>query len=52
MHGVAVLAIFGFCVVLAQSIAARRPLPAVLAVLVGAGWPATLYPRRASSTER
>ena len=38
------LAIFGFCLVLAQSIAARRPLPAVLAVLVGAGWPATLYP--------
>jgi protein-glutamine gamma-glutamyltransferase len=44
MHGVLVLAIFGFCVVLAQAIAARRPLPAVLAVLVGAGWPATLYP--------
>jgi transglutaminase-like putative cysteine protease len=42
MHGVLVLAIFGFCLVLAQALAARRPLPAILAVLVGAGWPATL----------
>ena len=25
-------------------VAARRPLPAVLAVIAGAGWPATLYP--------
>jgi protein-glutamine gamma-glutamyltransferase len=46
MHGVVVLAIFGFCVVLAQAIAARRPLPAVLAVIAGAGWPVTLYPTR------
>ena len=30
MHGVLVLAIFGFCLVLAQAIAARRPLLAVL----------------------
>jgi transglutaminase-like putative cysteine protease len=44
MHGVLVLAIFGFCLVLAQAIAARRPLPAVFAVIAGAGWPATLYP--------
>ena len=44
MHGVVVLAIFGFCLVLAHAIAARRPLPAVLAVLAGAGWPLTLYP--------
>jgi transglutaminase-like putative cysteine protease len=44
MHGVVVLAIFGFCLVLGQAIAARRPLPAVLAVIAGAGWPATLYP--------
>ena len=29
---------------LAQFVAARRPLPAVLTVLAGAGWPATLYP--------
>ena len=46
MHGVLLLAIFGFCVVLAQSIAARRPLPALLAVIAGAGWPAALYPSR------
>jgi protein-glutamine gamma-glutamyltransferase len=44
MHGVLLLAIFGFCVVLAQAIAARRPLPALLAVIAGAGWPAALYP--------
>ena len=44
MHGVLVLAIFGFCLVLAQFAAARRPLPAVLTVIAGAGWPATLYP--------
>ena len=44
MHGVLVLAIFGFCLVLAQLVAARRPLPAVLTVIAGAGWPATLYP--------
>ncbi len=44
MHGVLVVAIFGFCLALAQFIAARRPLPAVLTVLAGAGWPATLYP--------
>jgi Transglutaminase-like superfamily/TgpA N-terminal domain len=43
MHGVVLLAIFGFCLVLAQSIAARRPLSAVLAVIAGAGWPAALY---------
>ncbi len=44
MHGVLVLAIFGFCLVLAQAVAARRALPAVFAVIAGAGWPATLYP--------
>lgn len=42
MHGVLVLAVFGFCLVLAHAAAARRPLPAVLAVVTGAGWPATL----------
>ena len=46
MHGVLLLAIFGFCVLLAQSVAARRPLPALLAVIAGAGWPAALYPSR------
>jgi transglutaminase-like putative cysteine protease len=44
MHGVLLLAVFGFCTLLAQAIAARRPLPAVLAVIGGAGWPAALYP--------
>ena len=43
MHGVVLLAIFGFCVLLAQFIAARRPLPALLVLIAGAGWPATLY---------
>ena len=44
MHGVLLLAIFGFCAVLAQSLAARRAMPALLAVIAGAGWPAALYP--------
>ena len=44
MHGVLVLAIFGFCVLLGLVVASRRPLPAVLLLLAGAGWPATLLP--------
>ena len=44
MHGVLLLAIFAFCVVLGLSLASRRPLPALLAVIAGAGWPAALYP--------
>ncbi len=44
MRGLVVLAVFGFCTVLALAIASRRPLPALLALLAGAGWPATLYP--------
>ncbi|MBA2331680.1 MAG: transglutaminase domain-containing protein, partial [Actinobacteria bacterium] len=44
MHGVLVLAIFGFCVLLGIAIASRWPLPAVLVLLAGAGWPATLLP--------
>ena len=39
-----VLAVFGFCVALGLALAARRPLPAALAVIAGAAWPATLYP--------
>src|SRR5215218_8650524 len=46
MHGVLVLAVFGFCLALGLTLASRRPLPAVLVVLAGAGWPATLYPSR------
>ena len=44
MHGVLVLAIFGFCLLLGLAIASRRPLAAVLLLLAGAGWPATLLP--------
>ena len=44
MHGVLVLAIFGFCLILGLAIASRRPLPAVLLLLGGAGWPTTLLP--------
>lgn len=42
MHGVLLLAIFGFCLTLGLALAARRPLPAALAVIAGGGWPATL----------
>ena len=42
MHGVIVLAIFGFVLAIALGVAAKRPVPAVLAVVAGAGWPATL----------
>jgi protein-glutamine gamma-glutamyltransferase len=42
MRGVLLSAIFGFSLALALAVAARRPVPAVLVVLVGAGWPATL----------
>jgi uncharacterized membrane protein len=44
MHGVVLLAIFGFCLALALSIASRQPLPALLAVIAGAGWPTALFP--------
>ena len=44
MHGVVLLAIFGFCLVLGLVAASRRPLPTVLVLLAGAGWPATLLP--------
>ena len=44
MHGVAMLLIYGFVAVLAHAAAERRALPAVLALVAGAGWPATLVP--------
>jgi transglutaminase-like putative cysteine protease len=44
MHGVILVAIFGFCVVIGLGVAARRPLVAGMALVVGAGWPATLLP--------
>src|SRR5262249_47711766 len=42
MRGVLLTAVFGFTLAVALAVAARRPLPALLIVLVGAGWPATL----------
>jgi transglutaminase-like putative cysteine protease len=42
MRGVILVAIFGFVLALVLAIAARRALAAMLVVLVGAGWPATL----------
>jgi transglutaminase-like putative cysteine protease len=42
MHGTILVAVFGFCAALALAVAARRAPAAVLVLLVGAGWPATL----------
>ena len=42
MHEVILVAIFGFTFAVALAVAARRALPAVIAFLIGAGWPATL----------
>src|SRR5207253_8822741 len=42
MHQVILVAIFGFTLVVALAVGARRALPAVIAFLIGAGWPATL----------
>ena len=42
MRGTILIAAFAFTLVAALAIAARRPLLATLALLVGAGWPATL----------
>jgi transglutaminase-like putative cysteine protease len=42
MHGTILLAVFVFTLAASLAIAARRPRWASLALLVGAGWPATL----------
>ena len=42
MHGTVLLAVFAFTLAASVAIAARRPKSASLALLVGAGWPATL----------
>ena len=42
MHSVLLVAVFGFCVALALAVVARRAVAAVLVLVVGAGWPATL----------
>ena len=44
MHQALLAGIFLFCLAIGLAIAARRPLAAGLAVVVGAGWPATLLP--------
>jgi transglutaminase-like putative cysteine protease len=44
MHGLVVLAVFGFCVALALAVAARRALSATLVLAAAVGWPATLRP--------
>jgi transglutaminase-like putative cysteine protease len=44
MHGVLLLAVFAFTLLVALAAAARRPGVAVLALVIGAGWPATLLP--------
>ncbi|HET7567246.1 MAG TPA: transglutaminaseTgpA domain-containing protein [Gaiellaceae bacterium] len=48
MRSVVLFAIFAFALLVALLVAARRPLAALLALLAGAGWPATLLgPSRA-----
>ena len=42
MHMLVLLAVFVFTLLVALAVAARRPVLAVVALLVGAGWPATL----------
>ena len=42
MHGVVLVAVFAFSLWLALAVAARRPLLAASALVVGAAWPATL----------
>jgi transglutaminase-like putative cysteine protease len=42
MRSVLLTAVFGFAIAVAFAVAARRPVPALLLLLAGAGWPATL----------
>jgi transglutaminase-like putative cysteine protease len=42
MHGVLLVALFGFALALALAVAERRAAAALAVLLVGAGWPATL----------
>jgi transglutaminase-like putative cysteine protease len=44
MHGLLLMAMFGFVLAASLLVAARRPVGAGLVLLVGAGWPTTLYP--------
>jgi transglutaminase-like putative cysteine protease len=42
MRAVLLTAVFGFAFAVALAVAARRPVPALLVLFAGAGWPATL----------
>src|SRR3954471_19361135 len=42
MDGVVLVALFASCAVVAQAVAARKPVLAAVAIVVAAGWPATL----------
>jgi transglutaminase-like putative cysteine protease len=42
MHGVVLLAVFGFVCMIGLLVAARQAVPAAAVTVVGAGWPATL----------
>ena len=42
MHGVLLIAVFGFVVAVGVFASARRVFPALAALLVGVGWPATM----------
>jgi transglutaminase-like putative cysteine protease len=44
MHGVLLLAVCVFTLLCALAVAARRPVPAIVALAAGAGWPATILP--------
>jgi transglutaminase-like putative cysteine protease len=44
MHDVVLLAVFVFTALGALAVASRRPLAASLALVAGAGWPATILP--------
>ena len=44
MHGALLMAVFAFSLFGALAVAARRPPLAVAALLLGAGWPATMLP--------
>jgi transglutaminase-like putative cysteine protease len=47
MHGLVLLAIFGFAAAVALAIAERRAIAAAAVLVAGAGWPATLVPGKA-----
>jgi hypothetical protein len=44
MHDVVLVAVFAFTALGALAVASRRPLAASLALVAGAGWPATILP--------